>query len=130
MAQQREARQRSNLPADRRFRPGRVYSRRTRADTSSRPTLTGGGLVVRIRPGCVYSRRRVRGSSVSGPCHGCATSRHQWPHPVHAVGESEVDAGGSTMNDESQPALQFISGISHPLPQPLLQVPQRRASPP
>lgn len=34
------------------------------------------------------------------------------------------------MNDESQPALQFISGISHPLPQPLLQVPQRRASPP
>lgn len=111
---QREAS--SILPTGRRFCPGRVYSRRTRAGTSTRPKLTGSGQVLRFRPGFVYSRRRVTGPSV--------------PRPVQAVVEAEVAAADNTTNNDSLPVSQFIAGISQPLPQPLLQVPTRRTSPP
>lgn len=117
-AHQREERHRSNLPADRCCCPGRVYSRRTRADTSTRPKLTGSGQTLRFRPGFVYSRRRVRGPNTSVPRLPCMTSRHP-------TVESEVHVDDSTMNDESLPALRFVEGISQPLPQPLMQVPPR-----
>jgi hypothetical protein len=94
------------------------------------PELTGRGQVRRFRPGFVYSRRRVRGPNVSSLRQGNMAPRHQSPRVLQAVVESEVQADGSTMNDGSLPALHFVTGISQPLPQPLLQVPSRRASPP
>ena len=119
---QREARQHPTLPADRRFRPGQVYSRRTRADTLTRPNLAGRGQAQRFRPGCVYTRRRIGAASVSG--------QRQSSDPIQVVEESVGDVCGSTMSDENLLALQFVTGISQPLPQPLLQVPSRCAGQP
>lgn len=125
VAHQRETRQQQPLPADRRFRPGRVYSRRARAGTTPRPEARPKGCnqVVRFCPGLVYSRRRARGPGAFRPCRERA-------HPEQTIMHLEVEAGSSSAHDARQATSVFVAGVSHSLPQPLLQVPLRRATPP
>lgn len=121
--------QRPDLPAKRRFRPGRVYSRQAREGPRLCPVeqLQGSTQAARFRPRLVYSRHRAKGPSTSSSQRGCTTIRLR---PQLSATESEVHEAENNGDTATLPTTTFVAEISQPLPQPVLQAPPRRASPP
>ena len=118
-----DKRQRPDLPAERWFRPGHVYSRRTCEGPRLRlvEQLQGSMQAVRFRPGLVYSWRRARGPSTSSLRRGCATIKLQQQRLVMSATESEVHEAENNGDTATPPMTTFVAEISQPLTQPFLQ---------